>query len=126
MRRINFLLLSIIALTVQSFAQTKYEPNWKSIDSRPMPSWYTDAKFGIFIHWGPYSVPAFSKVGAYSEWYWMNLVDPGREKNGHTLTKNFHHKVYGENFTYPDFVPMFTCEMFDADEWADIFQRSGA
>ncbi len=122
----KLILITILLVSSQAFSQTKYEANWKSIDSRPMPSWYTDAKFGIFIHWGPYSVPAFSKVGAYSEWYWMNLVNPGRERQGHTLTKNFHNKVYGENFTYPDFVPMFTCELYDPDQWADIFKKSGA
>lgn len=42
-----------------------YEPNWKSIDSRPLPEWYDQAKFGIFIHWGVFSVPSFG-----SEWFW--------------------------------------------------------
>lgn len=49
------------------FAQ--YQPNWKSLDTRKVPEWYTNAKFGIFIHWGVYSVPAFAKKGTYSEWY---------------------------------------------------------
>ncbi len=119
-----FVLCTVVSLQV--FAQKKYEPNWKSIDSRPIPSWYTDAKFGIFIHWGPYSVPAFSKVGEYSEWYWMNLVDSNRVENGYNETNEFHNRVYGKNFTYPDFVPMFTAEMYDADQWADIFEKSGA
>lgn len=110
----------------QSFAQQKYEANWESIDSRPIPEWYTDAKFGIFIHWGPYSVPAFSKVGQYSEWYWMNLVNPARVNNGHKETNDFHTMMYGENFTYPDFVPMFSCKMFDPDQWARVFEQSGA
>lgn len=122
----KLIIVLFICLLGQAYAQKKYDANWKSIDSRPMPEWYTDAKFGIFIHWGPYSVPAFSKVGQYSEWYWMNLVNPGRERQGHILTKDFHEKVYGENFTYPDFVPMFDCNMYDADQWADIFNKSGA
>lgn len=45
----------------------RYEPNWTSLDARPLPKWYDQAKFGIFIHWGVYSVPAFG-----SEWFWMN------------------------------------------------------
>ncbi|MGS0524325.1 alpha-L-fucosidase [Zobellia nedashkovskayae] len=53
------LFLLTLLLSLQGFAQKPYEANWKSIDSRPVPEWYTDAKFGIFIHWGPYSVPAF-------------------------------------------------------------------
>ncbi|MGP1992972.1 alpha-L-fucosidase [Zobellia laminariae] len=107
-------------------AQKKYEANWKSIDSRPMPTWYTDAKFGIFIHWGPYAVPAFSKVGQYSEWYWMNLVDSTRVEEGYKETNAYHKKMYGDNFTYPDFVPMFNAKMFDPDQWADVFKKSGA
>ncbi|GAA3612730.1 alpha-L-fucosidase [Flavivirga amylovorans] len=122
----NIVIAIILILSLKSFSQKKYEANWESIDSRPIPSWYTDAKFGIFIHWGPYSVPAFSKVGEYSEWYWMNLVNPKRIKNGHNETKAFHNKVYGEDFTYPDFVPFFTADMFDADQWADIIKKSGA
>ena len=124
MKKLFFIIFLLLSPSL--FSQTSYQADWASLDSRPTPQWWLDAKFGIFIHWGPYSVPAFSKVGAYSEWYWMNLVNPKREKQGHTLTKNFHHKVYGEHFTYPDFVPMFTCELFDPVQWADIFQRSGA
>ncbi|OWW24589.1 alpha-L-fucosidase [Zobellia sp. OII3] len=120
------LFLLTLLLSLQGFAQKPYEANWKSIDSRPVPEWYTDAKFGIFIHWGPYSVPAFSKVGEYSEWYWMNLANPQRVKNGYKETNEFHNRVYGENFTYPDFVPLFTADMYDADQWARIFEKSGA
>jgi len=114
------------SLEAQTETAHQFEANWESLDTRPIPTWWTDAKFGIFVHWGPYSVPAFSKVGQYSEWYWMNLVNPKRERNGHSLTKNFHDRVYGEHFTYPDFVPMFKCEMFDPDQWANIFEKSGA
>lgn len=120
----KLLIILIICFVGQTFAQEKYEANWKSIDSRPIPEWYTDAKFGIFIHWGPYSVPAFSKVGQYSEWYWMTLVNDKR--NGHNETKAFHDDMYGENFSYPDFVPLFNGKMFDPDQWADIFDKSGA
>ncbi|NQU54319.1 MAG: alpha-L-fucosidase [Bacteroidetes bacterium] len=106
-------------------AQKKYQPTWESIDSRPMPTWYNDAKFGIFIHWGPYSVPAFSKVGSYSEWYWNQLAK--RDKEGDkNETKEFHQRVYGEDFAYPDFIPMFKCELFDPNQWANTFKESGA
>jgi len=97
-----------------------YKANWKSIDSRPVPGWFTDAKFGIFIHWGVYSVPAYSKPGTYSEWYWSAL------RNNNKVTNDFHNRVYGKNFAYADFVPMFNCNMFDGDQWADIFKKSGA
>ena len=100
------------------------QPGWEELDSRPVPQWWRDAKFGIFIHWGPYSVPAFSRVGDYSEWYWMDLVNTGRR--GHKTVRAFHDANYGTGFTYPDFVPDFTCELFDPAQWADVFKDSGA
>jgi len=97
---------------------------WEAIDKRKTPQWWSDAKFGIFIHWGPYSVPAFSQVGRYSEWYWCDLVNEKRAT--HKTVKEFHNRIYGSKFAYPDFVPDFTCEMFDADQWAKAFKESGA
>ena len=114
--------------------QPKYQPNWASIDSRPTPKWYTDAKFGIFIHWGLYSVPAFAAVNVkdenpYAEWYWNSLTE-GRKAGGTSghgaATVAFHNRVYGPNFPYQNFAPMFRAELFNPDEWADIFARSGA
>ncbi len=125
MKKLLLIILSFIIIG-QSFGQKKYEPNWESIDSRPMPQWYTDAKFGIFIHWGIYSVPAFSKVGTYSEWYWRDLVLSRSGEDEYNIYSEFHNNMYGKGFNYPDFAPMFHCKMFDADQWADIFNRSGA
>jgi len=110
--------------SVDTADQKRNDPAWKEIDARPTPKWWTDAKFGIFIHWGPYSVPAFSKVGRYSEWYWEDLVNPKR--GAHKEVKAFHNRVYGEKFTYPDFIPDFTCEFFNPEEWAETFKESGA
>ena len=98
----------------------KYEPSWESIDSRPTPGWFSEAKFGIFIHWGVYAVPAWGPKGRYSEWYWNAM----QNKKGPTWA--FHAKTYGEEFAYQDFAPMFKAEMFDPDQWADIFAKSGA
>lgn len=103
----------------------KYENNWESLNSRPVPQWFADAKFGIFIHWGLYSVPAFAPKGQYAEWYWWALTCP----NPNDIQKQFrefHKKTYGENFRYEDFVSMFNAEAFDAGEWAELFSRSGA
>jgi alpha-L-fucosidase len=110
-------------------AQTRYEPTWESIDKRPCPQWYTDAKFGIFIHWGVYSVPAFAAVNVkgetgYAEWYWNSLEKNKRNGKGPTL--EFHNRVYGPNFEYSQFAPMFRAEVYDPDHWADVFDRSGA
>ena len=114
-----------IALLTTTFAQAEgniYTNDWESLDARPMPEWFNDAKFGIFIHWGVYSVPAWGAKGTYSEWYWHAL----RSNSNDGATRKFHDRVYGKDFDYMDFAPMFTCELFDANEWAALFKRSGA
>lgn len=106
-------------------AQT-YAPNWKSLDSRPIPTWFEDAKFGIFIHWGLYSVPAYRPLekglyASYAEWYYAKVYQ--NEKNG---GKAFHEKNYGKDFEYRDFAPLFKAELWKPDEWARMFKSSGA
>lgn len=94
-----------------------FRDNWESLSGFRLPNWYREAKFGIFIHWGVYSVPAFK-----SEWYPRNMYIQDSEEYNH------HKATYGEHaeFGYKDFIPMFTAERFDADEWAELFRRSGA
>ena len=114
----------------------RYEPTWESIDQRPTPSWWSDAKFGIFIHWGVYSVPAYAPKGEYAEWYWQRLsaaANPDPASDGARIqreTRDFHARVYGNDngrrLDYPDFAPRFRAEFFDADQWARILQGSGA
>lgn len=103
-----------------TFGQTMYEPTWESINSRPNPQWFEEAKFGIFIHWGVYSVPAWGPKDRYAEWYWHDMQD----KNG--LTWKHHVATYGEKFRYQDFAPMFKAELYDPDHWASVFKRAGA
>jgi len=121
-------------LQAQGTQPARYQPDWASLDQRPTPGWYTNAKFGIFIHWGVYSVPAFAAPNVkdenpYAEWYWNSLTS-GMDAKGPTgngaLTWEFHKRVYGPDFPYFDFAPMFRAEFFDADAWADLFVRSGA
>ena len=100
------------------------EDPWKSIDDRANPAWWGEAKFGLFIHWGPYAVPAFSAPGEYAEWYWRALKDPQRDD--HEAVKAFHAATYGSDFDYQDFAPRFAAELFDAEAWARTFPRSGA
>ena len=99
----------------------KYENNWASLNSRPVPEWFADAKFGIFIHWGLYSVPAYTAKGQYAEWYQWQL-----EKQPELTTKDWHESVYGKNYKYTDFVEGFKAELFDAKQWAELFKKSGA
>jgi alpha-L-fucosidase len=115
----------LCSLFFNLFAQ-QYEANWPSLDKRPIPSWFQNDKFGIFIHWGVYAVPSFSRVipDGYSEWYWANLSEPKRPNA--QAVREFHNRVYGKDFSYHDFAPMFKAEMYDPAEWADILKRSGA
>jgi alpha-L-fucosidase len=112
-------------------AQT-YQPAWDSIDKRPTPAWFQDAKFGIFIHWGVYAVPAYAPVIpgrlAYSEWYW-NAMTNGQRPNANPTqagTWKYHQQQYGADFPYQDFAPQFKAELYDPDHWAQVFENSGA
>ena len=121
--------VAIVAVNFCLFAQKKYEANWESLNSRPVATWFEDAKFGIFIHWGLYSVPAWSPKGTYSEWYQYWLQSQSIGGNGEFTGKevpDLHTKLYGENFPYHKLASKFTAELWDPDEWATIFSRSGA
>lgn len=126
----TLLTLAVAGLVLAPLSAQKYEPNWKSLDSRPTPEWYLDAKFGIFIHWGVYAVPAYAYPDSYSEWYWRNMtLDPKaneRNQRNQRATRAFHARVYGKDFEYKQFAPMFRAELYDPDEWAELFKRSGA
>ncbi len=101
---------------------------WEQIDARPVPAWFDGAKFGIFIHWGIYSVPAFAPKRAdvnstglaYSEWYGWQIMQKFPPYFDH------HRRVWGENFRYNDFAGLWKAELFDADKWADLFEKAGA
>ncbi|XP_005102742.1 alpha-L-fucosidase [Aplysia californica] len=93
-----------------------YEPTWESLDSRPIPEWYDEAKLGIFIHWGVFSVPSFA-----SEWFWWDWKGQSTPAVVEFMAKN-----YPPDFTYADFAKQFTAEFFNAVEWAQMFQSSGA
>lgn len=95
----------------------KFQDNWDSLSDYKLPNWYRNSKFGIFIHWGVYSVPAFG-----SEWYSRNMYIQGSTEYEHHL------KTYGKHrdFGYKDFIPMFNAENFDAEEWAQLFVEAGA
>ena len=120
----------------------KYEPTWESLSTHPYPQWHDDAKFGIFIHWGVYSVPA------YHEWYVVRISPKssfGENLGGPPYTaeqgdfsdsvfharvsedaNQYHREHYGADFAYDDFIPRFKAEKFDPDSWADLFKKSGA
>ncbi|MCP4712077.1 MAG: alpha-L-fucosidase [Planctomycetes bacterium] len=120
------IIILLCTILIQSANAQQYQPTWESLDARPMPEWFNQAKFGIFIHWGAYSVPAWrplsSKLYAsYAEWYYAKVYED-HQFGGH----EFHVKNYGPDFEYRNFAPMFKAELFDPDQWADIFTRAGA
>jgi alpha-L-fucosidase len=95
-------------------------PTWEELRARPYPQWFQDAKLGIFVHWGVYSVPAYSGEEQYGEWFLRGL------QVGDTLRTRFMRERYGVDFSYRDFAPLFRAHLFDPDEWADLFRRAGA
>lgn len=94
-----------------------FQPDWQSLSHYEVPEWYKDAKFGIFIHWGVYSVPAFG-----NEWYPREMYIEGSDANKHQRS------TYGPLTTlgYKDFIPMFKAEKFDPQVWARLFKAAGA
>src|ERR1700719_3336294 len=120
MKKISAIFLGMAflsGLALNASAQQVFQPTWESLSRYQVPEWYRDAKFGIFIHWGVYSVPAFG-----SEWYPHEMYQQGSEVFKHHLA------TYGSqrNFGYKDFIPLFKAEHFDADQWAALFKQSGA
>jgi alpha-L-fucosidase len=96
-----------------------YRPTWNSLRDHRTPTWFQEAKFGIYTHWGVYAVPA---CGPNATWYPYNMYREGTEQH------EYHVKTYGppSRFGYKDFIPMFTAEKFDPDGWAELFKQAGA
>ncbi|MEO5684621.1 MAG: alpha-L-fucosidase [Chitinophagaceae bacterium] len=119
MKKLSLLLIIIIPVLLQTGlqAQNRYQANWDSLKNYHTPDWFRDAKFGIFIHWGVYSVPGF-----VNEWYPRNMYQQGSPENKHQEA------TYGDisKFGYKDFIPMFKAEAFDPVKWVDLFKKAGA
>jgi alpha-L-fucosidase len=120
MKKIVQILLLVsfgIAVSVHATAQERYQSTWQSLKKYQIPDWFKNAKFGIFIHWGVYSVPAYT-----SEWYPRFMYKKGSPEYKYQTEK------YGPltTFGYKDFIPMFKAEKFNADEWVSLFKKSGA
>lgn len=95
----------------------KWQTNWESLTKHEIPEWFQDSKLGIYAHWGVYSVPAFA-----NEWYPRRMYLPKG------IVREHHIKTWGplSEFGYKDFIPMFTAEKFDAEEWAELYELAGA
>lgn len=93
----------------------KYKPDWSSLSEYGVPEWYKKAKFGVFIHWGLFTVPEY-----FSEWYPRLMYYKGNPVYWH------HKRKYGKNFNYRDFIELFRAEKFDAAEWVSAVKNCGA
>jgi alpha-L-fucosidase len=125
-------LLTMIAVAVAVAAaapaaaaqgEPDYEPTTESLQRHEVPRWFEDAKLGYFIHWGPYSVPAYAPPSggtAYAEWYWSELSRPG------SPTWERHRQLYGEDFPYDRFIEQWRAEKFNPHAWLRLFQQGGA
>ncbi|ALC44309.1 CG11255 [Drosophila busckii] len=118
---IHVVLCVLLSKVTYSSGQTpgrrsRYEPNWASLDQRPLPRWYDEAKVGIFLHYGVYSVPSFG-----SEWFWTNWKNLRNPDYIRFMQRN-----YKPDFTYQQFAGDFTAELFNATQWALLFRDSGA
>ncbi len=119
-KKIGIFIISIISVISCSEykKETKYKETWESLSEYDETAeWFKDAKFGIYAHWGVLSVPAYA-----NDWYPRNMHIEGTDENKHQV------ETYGElsKFGYHDFVPMFKAKSFDANAWADLFEKSGA
>jgi alpha-L-fucosidase len=108
---------------------SEFQPTWESLDAHEVPDWYHDAKLGIFIHWGVYSVPAWAPTDAdiggenaspYAEWYPYYMYVDG------SPTQEYHREQHGADVEYEDFIDEFTAENWDPEEWVDLFADVGA
>lgn len=115
------LFCSVVLLLSPAIHAQQYQANWESLDKRPIPEWYDNAKFGIFIHWGVYAVPAWSPKGQYSEWY-QHWLQSNAFKGA---VADYHKKVYGD-LSYYQLAPLFKAELYNPDEWAKLIETSGA
>lgn len=131
---------------MQEDAPGKYKPTWASLETRPIPEWFDEARIGIFIHWGVFSVPGFVGVGTkgLAEWFWWYwkvqqvepLPDPEQNeklqgaiehrKEAIESVQTFMKNNYPPTWKYTDFASQFTAEFFEPEKWAEIFKASGA
>uniref|UniRef100_A0A1A7X714 Alpha-L-fucosidase n=3 Tax=Iconisemion striatum TaxID=60296 RepID=A0A1A7X714_9TELE len=112
-------MLSFLFLIASVFdVAARYTPDWSSLDARPLPSWYDEAKVGVFVHWGVFSVPGFD-----SEWFWWHWQG---QKPPDPKCVSYIRDNYPPGFRYTDFPSQFHAQFFNPEDWADIFKASGA
>ncbi len=117
----SLFLLLLLTSSFQVLKAQSFAPEWERLKTHnAAPEWFADAKFGIYFHWGVYSVPAWG-----SEWYPRFMYDPNRVGWGEKIY-DYHQKTYGKGFDYHDFIPMWKAPRFNAKAWVDLFENAGA
>lgn len=125
------LVLLVVPAGTRGQGPAAYAPSPDSLARHQLPAWWKDGKFGVFIHWGVYSVPAFAPPGVppfeaspncsgYAEWYWLVQQIPACTAWRHHL------QTHGPDVEYDDFIPRFRAERFDPDAWVRLFAAAGA
>ncbi|XP_013422200.1 alpha-L-fucosidase-like isoform X1 [Lingula anatina] len=116
--RLGFYIVLFSFITLQSI-DSKFAPTWDSLDKRPLPQWFDDSKVGILICWGVYSVPAWGGWGAEWFWWWWK---------GANQTKyiDYMSQTYPPGVTFQDLAASWRAQLYDPNEWADIFKAAGA
>ncbi|KAL1388381.1 putative alpha-L-fucosidase [Phyllosticta capitalensis] len=108
------------------FGLKNYTEDLNSLTLHESPTWFNKAKFGIFIHWGPYAVPGWGNSTPYenyAEWYWFYTHHPAADKSG---AQDYALRTYGPDVVYDDFFVNFTGSKYDPKEWVDLFDAAGA
>tara|TARA_R110002126_G_scaffold291782_1_gene458009 strand:+ start:19691 stop:21205 length:1515 start_codon:yes stop_codon:yes gene_type:complete len=119
-KQITVLFFLLIPIQIV-LSQEEYQPEWESLKKHsPAPKWFSDAKLGVYFHWGVYNVPANG-----NEWYGRWMYTPDNTKWGKDIY-DYHTKTYGRDTHYHDFIPQWKAEKFDAKKWVDAFQNLGA
>jgi alpha-L-fucosidase len=120
---ISVVLLSLTVSLTNLSSQQLYKATWESLDTHKMPAWYDDAKIGLSMHWGVYSVPAWAPREdgiSYAEWYGFRMKEKGNP------TVDYHRQNFGEDFTYDDFIPLWKAENYNPLVWAKFARKMGA
>ncbi len=113
-----------------ALADGQYGATWESLDSRPVPGWWQDAKFGIFIFWGPYSVPAYAPLDSkdiyacYAEWYQGRMLQKKKKQEPNPFRE--HNIKHYADMPYANFAAQFTARFFEPAKWAEMFKKAGA
>lgn len=117
MKHLLFSSYVILYLALACTCDGPYKPTWESLDKRPLPGWFDEAKVGIFVHWGVFSVPA---LHGSNFWQFWHNSKPG------SFYYDYMKRYYRSDWTYADFASDFKADLFEPDRWVKLFQDAGA